>query len=584
MWTPADIAEAIEDHPQAAADALAALQLDDAGPPLVPAALDAVATMFGRAKGGFWVEQITARGGLAGFASALAAQGVAIDFGAAALPANNFDPLKLAAFVASAQRFRCRIVRGRQVAGSGTLVGPTTVLTAWHVVAALAPDMDQEPWPTVDVLLSDGRTIAAYVPPQFASPCSPGEYLGQVPANDDEIADRDDVAVLRLERPAGALLGTAPLPPTPAAYQANAAMLLAHYPEGNDVGIGVGAIKRIRKLTGRWSHTISTRGGSSGGGCFDASFTLAGIHQGKDEQVQGRLVPTARFHARLRELVEADEAPPRMWSLDGTADGELMIARQDFFTGFAAARRKNGRVRGVRVKRADATAGLGGLSFTFRMLDAMVARSPTTRHCRISFETLTPDLADEIARRASAAGIDVPLLSAAAGVAAGETAPEATSADRGRRVAEAIDRRAGELGLQLWLFIDHPMVAFGDEIRAALEAFVDQALRLPRLRLVIAGYEAVAMPGLEFDAPPFPPDGGAPGLMTDIIAGFGASEVRLFLADAAAAAGRTLSPERVDELVALGLAGLENVNGVYAPWLADAVTMRLRPAVKALFP
>ncbi|MEG3125352.1 serine protease [Sphingomonas sp. GB1N7] len=583
MWTPADIAQAIEDHAQAAADALAALQLDDAGPPLDPAALDKVAEMFGRARGEFWVEQIIGRGGLAGFAAALAAQGVAIDFGAVDLGATNLDSARLAAFVPDAQRFRCRILRGRQVTGSGTLVGPTTVLTAWHVVAALAPDLDQEPWPTVNVLLSDGRTIPAYVPPQFASACSAGEYAGHIPANDDEVADRHDVAVLRLERPAGALLGTASLPETPAAYKANAALLLVHYPEGGDHGIGIGAMTRIRKLNARWSHTVGARGGSSGGGCFDSSFTLAGIHQGKDEQMQGRLVPTARFHAQLRALVDADEAPPRMWSLDGTPDGDLVIGRQDFFSGFAAARHEGGRVRGIRVKRADAAAGLGGLGFTFRMLERLVARNPETRHCRISFEALVPDLADEIARRVTDAGIAIPPMPPAAGVAAGETASEAVGADRGRRVAEAIDRGAGDRGIQLWLFIDHPQVAFGDEIRAALEAFVDQALRLPRLRLVIAGYEAVAMPGLEFEAPPFAIDRGAPGLMLDIVSGFGESDVRLFLMDAAKAAGRTPSPERFDELIAEGLAALENVNGVYAPWLAGEVATRLRPAVKAMF-
>ncbi len=583
MWTRDDIIVAIDDHPQAAADALAALQLDDAGPPLDPSALDKVAAMFGRTKGAFWAEQIEARGGLAGFAAALSGQGVGIDFGQVDLSASNMDPVKLTAFVPAAQRFRCRIMRGRRVAGSGTLVGPTTVLTAWHVLARAAPDLDQEPWPTVDVLLSDGRTIPAYVPPQYLSPCSPGEYAGQVPANDDEIADRHDVAVLRLERPVGALLGTAPLPTTAAPYQANAALLLVHYPEGQDQGIGVGAMNRIRKLTARWSHTVGARGGSSGGGCFDASFTLAGIHQGKDEQVQGRLVPTAQFLAKLQEVVAADIAPPRMWSLDGTPDGDLVIGRQDFFTAFAAARRARSRVRGIRVKRADAAAGLSGLPFTFRMLERLVARSPTTRHCRISFEALVPDLADEIARRVSDVGIAVPPMPPAAGVSVGETAPEAVGADRGRRVAEAIDRGAGALGLELWIFIDHPMIAFGDDIRAALEAFVDQALRLPNLRLVIAGFEAVAMPGLEFGAEPFPPDVGPPGLMTDIVAGFGTSDVRLFVMDAAAAASRTLSPERIDELIAEGVAGLDNVNGVYAPWLAGDVIARLRPAIKALF-
>ncbi len=583
MWTRTDIEQAIVDHPRAASEALAALTFADTGPPLHPAALDAVAVMFHRAKGVFWVEQIIERGRLASFAAALATQGVAIDFGVVDLGANNFDPLRLATFIPEAQRFRCRIMRGNQIVGSGVLVGPTTVLTAWHVIAELAPGHDQAPWSSIDVLLSDGNTVSALLPPQFASSCSLREYQGHMPANDDEIVDQHDIAVLRLERPAGALLGTASLPPTPAAYATNAGLLLVHYPNATDQGIGLGAMTRIRNLTARWSHTVGTRGGSSGGGCFDSSFTLAGIHQGKNGMAQGRLVPTACFHATLRAVIDADVAPPRMWSLDGTPDGDLVIGRQTVFAGFAAARAETGRVRGVRVKRADASAGLSGLGFTFLMLERLVARSPTTRCCRISFEVLVPDLADEIARRVTDAGIPTLSLPTAGAVSISETATEAVGMDRSRRVADAIDRAAGELGIQLWLFIDHPMVAFGTEIRTALEAFVDQVLRLPRLRLMIVGYEAVAMPGLEFDVLPYPPGDGAPGLLTDVITGFGESDVRLFLMDAARAAGRSVSAERFDELIELGLSGVENINGVYAPWLAQEVAERLRPKVRKMF-
>ena len=582
MWTKEDLADAVDHYPQAAADALAALQLDDAGPALDPAALDAVARQFGAAKGEFWVNLIDQRGGLAGFAASLSAHDVPIDFGEVELPATNIDDDKLHAFIPNARRFRCRIFRNGHIAGSGTLIGPSTVLTAWHVVGPAHPDDHQQPWPKVDVKLSDGRTLSAQIPPQYSSACSVGEYEGRLPANDDEIEDRHDVAVLRLERPAGALLGTAPIPQVAADYKANAAVLLVHYPEGNDTGIGAGSMSRIRKLKARWSHSIGARGGSSGGGCFDSSLTLAGIHQAKDEQVQGRLVPTARFLTRLREIVAGDEAPPRMWSLDGTPDGEFVISRQDFFTAFSAARRERGRVRGIWVKRADPAADASGLPFSFRMLERLMARTPVTRHCRISFESLVSDLADEIARRVSDAGIAVVPIPAASGVADGETAVEAVGADRGRRVAEAIDRRAAILGIQLWLYIDHPMVAFGDEIRAALEAFVDQAQHLPQLRLVIAGYEAVAMPGMEFDAEPVSSD-GVPGLMTDIVAGFGENDVRLFLLDAATAAGKAISPERINELIALGLDGLSEINGVYAPWLTSQVAERLRPAVKTMF-
>ncbi|PZN95508.1 MAG: hypothetical protein DCF31_06220 [Alphaproteobacteria bacterium] len=586
MWEAADIAAAIDSHPDVAADALGAVMLDATGPRLEAAGLTAAAQMFGRPPGDFWVEQLQGRNLVDSFARALSVRGVAIDFGGAAfgavdLAASNLDPVKAAAFLARAAAFRCRILRDGVVMGSGVLVGPTTVLTAFHVLAA-TPTMVAEPWSKVTVLLSDGRSIDAVMPPLVASPTTADEAASRLPRDDTLFGDNNDYAIIRLARPAGALMGSAPLPTKPGAYSRRAAVIVVHYPDGEDKGIGIGSLAKIPRLTSRWGHSVETRGGSSGGGCFDATLTLAGIHQGKGWRDGGRLVPTAKFYDRILPVVTTDLAPPRMWSLDGTPDGEFVIGRQSFFEAFALAR-GNGRVRGIRVKRADAAGNLAGLAFSFAMLDRMTARSPDTRQCRISFETLIPDLANDILRRAAAVGFECAAIEDRPGVAAGQSAPEAVGADRGRRAAAALDATAAAVGRQLWLFIDHPAIAFGDAMRAELEGFIDQALKLPNLRLVVAGFEAVAIPGLEFQTPPNPPDIGAPGLMTDYVTGFGESDVRLFLADAAAAAGKSPSAERVAELVQMGLAGLDEVNGIYSPWAARQVAERLRPAVRAMF-
>jgi hypothetical protein len=583
MWTPKDIAEAIAEHRPQAVEALAAVQLNSHETILNADGLDGIAKALGRDVGDFWVEQLQARSLLVSFATALHTQGVAIDMEeedppTIATTAIKFE--KLEPFLPQARKFRCRILRNNQVVGSGALIGPTSVLTAWHVIACAAPDRPQEPAPTIDVLLADGERVRAAVPARWQSLCSPGEFAGRMPANDDEIADAHDVAVLKLVRPAGALLGRAPFPEEPGRYRPNASLLLIHYPEGEDQGIGLGTVTKIRRISGRWAHSIGSRGGSSGGAFFDTTLTLAGIHQGKDEMQQGRLVPTALFYKQVREIIAQDEAPARMWSLDGTPLGEYVIGRQRFFEAFAAARRE-GRVRGIRIRRSNAAGNLTGIPFSFDMLAHMVARTPETRHLRISFEAVVPDLADEIVRRADAAGLTVARAFPAAGVAEGQSAPEAVGADRGRRVAAELDRRAGALGIQLWVFIDHPAISFGDDPRAILDGFIDQALRLPRLRLVVAGYEAVTLPGVEFDEQPA--GDGPAGLITDIIAGFAEGDVRLFLHDAAEAAGKTLSPERTDELVELALKDLDNVTGIYEPWLAKEVSDRLRPEIVKLF-
>jgi hypothetical protein len=214
-------------------------------------------------------------------------------------------------------------------------------------------------------------------------------------------------------------------------------------------------LQRLGKITARWGYTSGTDQGSSGGACFDTRLRLLGIHQGRGPENSGRLVPASRFLDKLRSIVASDVAPPAMWSLDGTPDGEFVIGRERFFQAFAAARR-NQQVRGIRIRRVNAAGDLSGLPFTFHMLEQLVARSPDLRLVRVSFETLTADIADEIARRAADAGFDVGPIISSPGVAEGQSAPEAVGADRGRRAAALINQEAEKRHIQLWIFIDHP--------------------------------------------------------------------------------------------------------------------------------
>lgn len=582
MWTKADIAKAIAAHPHEADDALAAVQLDNQAQRIDAAALKAAAAQLGMKVEHLWVAALEDNGLLDGFARALEARGVAVDNDPVTIKATNVPGELLAAFASSASAFGCRIRRNGRVVGSGVLVGPTTVITAWHVVGRAAPDKPQEPWPDIEVILSDSRRMKAHVPAAFHSMCALEEYKDQFPKDDRAVQDLHDVAVLRLAKPVGALLGAAKLPKGPITYRARNSIFLVHYPKGQDVGIGVGAINKIENLTARWGHSIRTEGGSSGGGCFDTDLNLVGIHQGRDPNDNGRMVPTSRYLANLQSIVANDEAPMRMWSLDETPAGELVIGRQGFFEAFAAARR-NPRVRGIRIKRAQAAGDLSGLPFSYMMADRLTARATDMRLMRLSFESLVSDVANEIARRATACGLQVDAIAPEQGVADGQSAPEAVGADRGRRAALALDRVAGLRGLQVWVFVDHPAIAFGDEQRSALEAFIDQSLKLENIRLIIAGFEAVALPGQDFYDIPNPDVEGGRGLITEILVGFQPNDVRLFLIDAGKAAGRELSNERLDELVREALKGLPEDGGVYAPWVAAQVVERLREPVIKLF-
>ncbi|MDP8993739.1 MAG: serine protease, partial [Pseudomonadota bacterium] len=162
--------DAIRAHPAAAADALTAIQLGQEGQRLHMAALKDVAPGIGRDPEEFAVEQIAFHGLLAPLAHALATRGVPLpEDWEETLPRSASTEIQeeeeeedgddlvegipdevWSTFGARARATRCCIRVGTAVRGSGVLVGPTTVLTAWHVVR------DAE---RIDVEFADKRRI-----------------------------------------------------------------------------------------------------------------------------------------------------------------------------------------------------------------------------------------------------------------------------------------------------------------------------------------------------------------------------------------------------------------------------------------
>ena len=58
-----------------------------------------------------------------------------------------------------------------------------------------------------------------------------------------------------------------------------------------------------------------------------------------------------------------------------------------------------------------------------------------------------------------------------------------------------------EQDLTIWFYFDNPTIPVTESSRLALEGFVDAALVKPHLRLVIAGFETLPLPGQEFSGP-----------------------------------------------------------------------------------
>jgi len=149
-------------------------------------------------------------------------------------------------------------------------------------------------------------------------------------------------------------------------------------------------------------------------------------------------------------------------------------------------------------------------------------------------------------------------------------------ADRSRRLAARLNEIAAVSGVRLWLFFDHPTVVFGDEPRWALTAFVDQALRLDHLRVVLAGFEAMQMPGAQFETR-FDADGdGPPGFVVEYLTGFRREDVTALISRAAGELELNLDQAALAAWTEQALEGLQDVNGRYESWMGAQVSDRLR--------
>lgn len=546
-------------------------------------ALDAAAALIGTNRGEFWVMALKNNGCLQTFALALQAKGLAVDIWQLTAQQVHFDDEELPLFLGRAKSFRCQICVDGVVKGSGVLVGPSSALTAWHVTARDAPDKPPS-LSKIEVILADGRTIDAVQSP-ISSPCGDMEWppdTGRAPKYDHEVRDRHDVALLRLKQAAGIHLSFASLASPAYEYAGPSSVVLISFPDGQWKGVEFSKLKKFRNLNSRWGYDVQgNSGGSSGGGCFDTSFALAGIHQGRAAGI-GRLVPLIRFDSIVRKAIEDDETPQRLWSLDGTPNSGVVVGRDGFFVAYHAAMRGPSRVRGLWVKRVDLSRDGAGLPFSFEMLEKLVARSASTRAIRVNFETVVRDLPIEIARRAMESGIKVTVPEAKDGVAEGQSEPEAVIADRSRRLVDILNEQARQEGYRLWIFFEHPSAAFGDEARWSLGAFVDRALRVEHLRIALAGYEAVQMPGQQFEYVFDALGDGPAGLMVEYLVGVTRDDVRNVIKLASQELGVIISPERLEEWADEALDGLAPVNDYYDSELRAKIAIRLKALISKL--
>lgn len=603
MWTDEDLEEVIRRAPEAVDDALAAIQRDGGRAPVDLRSFAAAARLLGSDPVRLCIDHLRAHRLVDPLMEALRARDVRLpgdvvesdevesdDAGSQDVGSRGGGRLNLKdlnRFTAKAERFRCRIEVDHDFKGTGCLVGPGLVLTAWHVVRLHGPDGPDQPVPEVVVRLQDGTRHDAAMPPAYQSPCGDGEWEHRAPSSDSEVEDRHDVALLSLRTPAARHLGHVPLPESAPTVAARSPVFLLDFPEGEDGNLGHGTVTMPRNLTARLHHDIPTAQGSSGGACFDARFHLIGVHQAGAKVSQdgdrivkrGRFVPLGLFRDEVAGLIARDVAPTAIWRLDGDST-QLVIGRDGFAAAVAAAAGgENRAVRGIRIRRRGIADDGTGLGFSHRILvELLMRRGPDHRVVSVPLDAASDDLLSDIARWVDLAGI--PLPAASPHPTAARATPEGRSSHRARRLAQAIDLAAEERGQTVWFFVDNPSLPLPEARRLDLEAFVAECLALPRIRLVIAGLETVQFAGLAFSSAGAADPEDPPGLVVEDIGGFTRKDILDCLTLATIELTGDAVPRDIDVVLNVLLVDFKPFNGLYSdadlPAIAEVLQQYFR--------
>ncbi|MFN3273362.1 MAG: trypsin-like serine peptidase [Paracoccus sp. (in: a-proteobacteria)] len=491
--------------------------------------------------------------------------------------APGWDEDALAAFLRASRAFRCRILVGGKICGSGVLITPRLVLTAQHVLEGRGAGA------RIEVLASDGHLHAAQV--ILEVPYDPADPQGlppqPVPAAAGSGAGNADVALLRLDHPLGHRYGRAALPEAAVPVRQVTRMILIHYPEGQARGVEFGEVHPGQGCSLRLRHDAPSAPGSSGGACFDNQLRFLGLHQGKwigAGSRKGRLVPHDQFAALpdFRERLSADRTPRHLWSLDGTLDSHIIIGRALFFdTVCAIVEGEVALLRGLWIRRGRALAGLG---FSFQMLEAWLAALEAPDRCLRVAPSLASDDLIALVQEARGGG---PAPGAHAGVRAGETTRLATDADRARAIADALEAEARADGRPVWIYLDDPPAELDQPVQFQLEHLVHQILTRPSLRLVLAGYDSYGL-----DAPMVQSVADARAsrvacVMREIIEDFRSEDVAQTIAAISDSLGMGFAPDVVTHIAGRVLEGLPQHGGFYAPALLAEVALRIRTRVTA---
>jgi Trypsin-like peptidase domain len=420
------------------------------------------------------------------------------------------DPVLFSRNLHSAMRQTCRINIDGEAVGTGFLLRPSVLMTAFHVVEPLIGD-DDRPKPGSheriaavfdDYLVPKGgftrRRKGRVVPLDpngwliGVSRYHAAEKLGRLPDDPVELDGLWDHAFLRLAGSAG--LGLTGLPFERAApLLPDNQLIVFQHPSGRAQVFDMGRLRGFCAGEARFEHLVNAEPGSSGAPCFNDRFRIVGFHQAGPKNGP-RAAASANVHNRavpIRPLIQAIEqlnggpSRPAPLTVATTQPGHPVFGRmevQDW--AWTTLERSERNILALTAQPPGC-----GLSFCYDILRSLL---PIGEHAavKLSANNFATDDPLAFARRLLEA-LEMP--TAALDPTPGNRPDE--SWIRHELSTVLVDTMAGARGNRcVWIMLDDLDKVTIPEIgglRDLLDALYEKAIALDWLKFVLAGYHGL---------------------------------------------------------------------------------------------